>query len=33
MYEMELLDRAFLSLQRMEEAYVDINDRIILNVN
>ena len=33
MYEMELLDRALISLQRTEEAYVDINNRIIENVN
>ena len=33
MYEMELLDRALISLQRTEEAYVDINNRIIDNVN
>jgi len=33
MYEMELLDRAMISLQRTEEAYVDINNRIIENVN
>jgi hypothetical protein len=33
MYEMELLDRSLLSLQRTEEAYIDINNRIITNVN
>mmetsp|Transcript_7268 Transcript_7268/g.6406 ORF Transcript_7268/g.6406 Transcript_7268/m.6406 type:complete len:151 (+) Transcript_7268:120-572(+) len=33
MYEMEMLDRSLLSLQRTEEAYTDINDRIIENVN
>lgn len=33
MYEMELLDRSLISLQRTEEAYVDINNRIIDNVN
>lgn len=33
MYEMELLDRALVSLQRTEDAYVDINNRIIENVN
>lgn len=33
MYEMELLDRSLLSLQRTEEAYIDINNRIIENVN
>ena len=30
---MELLDRALVSLQRTEEAYIDINNRIIDNVN
>ncbi len=30
---MELLDRSLVSLQRTEEAYVDINNRIIDNVN
>ena len=33
MYEMELLDRSIVSLQRTEDAYVDINNRIIENVN
>lgn len=33
MYEMELLDRSLVSLQRTEEAYIDINNRIIENVN
>lgn len=33
MYEMEMLDRSLMSLQRTEEAYIDINDRIIENVN
>ena len=33
MYEMEMLDRQLMSLQRTEEAYIDINDRIIENVN
>ncbi len=33
MYEMELLDRALMSLQRTEDAYIDINNRIIENVN
>ena len=33
MYEMEMLDRSLLSLQRTEEAYVDINNRLIDNVN
>lgn len=30
---MEMLDRSLVSLQRTEEAYVDINNRIIDNVN
>jgi hypothetical protein len=30
---MELLDRALMSLQKTEEAYTDINNRIIENVN
>ena len=30
---MELLDRALVGLQRTEEAYIDINNRIIENVN
>ncbi len=30
---MEMLDRSLLSLQRTEEAYIDINNRIIHNVN
>lgn len=33
MYETELLDRSLLSLQRTEEACMDINNRIIENVN
>lgn len=33
MYEMEMLDRSLISLQRTEEAYIDINNRIIENVN
>ena len=33
MFEMELLDRALVSLQKTEDAYVDINNRIIENVN
>lgn len=33
MYETELLDRALVSLQRTEDAYIDINNRIIDNVN
>ena len=30
---MELLDRALMSLQKTEEAYTDVNNRIIDNVN
>ena len=33
MYEMELLDRSLMSLQRTEEAYTDVNNRIIASVN
>ena len=33
MFEMEMLDRSLVSLQRTEEAYVDINNRIIESVN
>jgi uncharacterized protein YoxC len=33
MYEMELLDRSLMSLQKTEEAYTDVNNRIIENVN
>lgn len=33
MYEMELLDRSLMSLQKTEEAYTDVNNRIIDNVN
>lgn len=33
MFEMELLDRSLMSLQKTEEAYTDVNNRIIENVN
>jgi uncharacterized protein YoxC len=33
MYEMELLDRSLMSLQKTEEAYTDVNNRIIEAVN
>ena len=33
MHEMELLDRALMSLQKTEEAYTDVNNRIIEAVN
>ena len=32
-YETELLDRTILSLQKTEEAYTDVNNRLIKNVN
>ena len=33
MYQTELLDRMLLSIQRTEEAFIDINNRVITNVN
>ena len=33
MYQAELLDRMLLSIEKTEEAYIDINNRIIANVN
>ena len=33
MYQAELLDRLLLSVQRTEEAFIDVNNRIITNVN
>ena len=33
MYQAELLDRMLLSIERTEDAYIDINNRIIANVN
>jgi len=33
MHEMELLDRGLIAIQRTEDAFIDINNRIISNVN
>lgn len=33
MYQAELLDRLLLSIQHTEEAFIDVNNRIITNVN
>ena len=33
MYQAELLDRLLLSIQHTEEAFIDVNNRIIMNVN
>ena len=33
MYQAELLDRMLLAIERTEDAYIDINNRIIANVN
>ena len=33
MYQAELLDRLLLSIQHTEEAFIDVNNRIIGNVN
>ena len=33
MYQGELLDRMLISIQRTEEAFIDVNNRIITNVN
>lgn len=33
MYQTELLDRMLLSIQHTEEAFIDVNNRIITNVN
>jgi hypothetical protein len=33
MFQAELLDRMLLSIQRTEEAFIDVNNRIISNVN
>ena len=30
---MELLDRSLIAIQKMEDAFIDINNRIISNVN
>ena len=33
MFESELLDRSLISLQKTEEAFVDVNNRIIDSIN
>jgi len=33
MYQTEVLDRTLLALQRTEEAFLNVNNRIINNVN
>ena len=33
MYQSELLDRMLTSVQRTEEAFIDINNRVISNIN
>ena len=33
MHSMELLDRALVAIQNTEDAFIDINNRIIANVN
>ena len=33
MHQMELLDRALIGIQKTENAFIDINNRIINNVN
>lgn len=33
MYEIEMLDRSLVSLQKTEDAYMEINNRIINSVN
>jgi hypothetical protein len=33
MYQVELLDRMLLSVQKTEEAFIDVNNRIITNIN
>ena len=33
MYQAELLDRMLLSIEKTEDAFIDINNRIITNVN
>lgn len=33
MFQGELLDRMLISIQRTEEAFIDVNNRIITNVN
>ena len=33
MYQVEMLDRMLLSIQKTEEAFIDVNNRIITNIN
>lgn len=33
MYQSEVLDRMLISIQRTEEAFIDVNNRIIKQVN
>jgi len=33
MYQSELLDRMLTSIQKTEEAFIDINNRVITNIN
>jgi len=33
MYQVELLDRMLISVQKTEEAFIDVNNRIITNIN
>jgi hypothetical protein len=33
MYQSELLDRMLTSVQNTEEAFIDINNRVITNIN
>jgi len=33
MHQMELLDRGLMAIQKTENAFIDINNRIITNVN
>ncbi len=33
MHSMELLDRALIAIQNTEDSFIDINNRIIANVN
>jgi hypothetical protein len=33
MYQVELLDRMLTSLQQTENAFIDVNNRIIRNIN
>lgn len=33
MYQVELLDRMLLSVNKTEDAFIDVNNRIITNIN